>query len=1029
MNTLVFDVYKNTVKKADGFNPVNAEKGYTNLLFKFKKGDDWEKCCAVTLSFFESSDDITHSQVDIKEDSLTATFRLPNAYKSLFLGITGVYIDDEGESVTVATNIIKINLIKGVIVTDSVNMDVYEKLMSYFATVRKSDLPMVDIRNFGAVADNPSVDNAEAIKKAIEFASRKRGRVYIPPATFYVDSTIPIRNKENLTIINDGVIYAKSKELRDNKFTTLFSCEQCKNLNFTVGTIKSDRDKLSKAPVNYTRKNLNGSNIIGVHINNCEDVMIDDYTADGLEYAVVINADEDGVVSKNIVLEKFKAFNTSQPIYGAHFENFSINEIYCESCPDCGLGDHFIYISRCSKNLLVNSARFVYTDTNYGVAINLRYASSSAGVDNGVLSDEYDASKDLNKAYIFDVDVENCEQFLSAKAKTKVYVENCTINSSVESSRKCLFLEEYAELYVKNSSFIFSDDNPLLSIGNNASHNVTFNNCTIKVGFLFDIGSNSATDKDVFSKNIAFLNCDIVCTSNTMSPIWLNCASEINVSFVNSKLSTNRFYTFYVGNDNIRYSIIGTEFIVDETADGLRLIYTPYDTDNTTGYSPNDNVQVINCVCRNIKRICSSQNIVDYNNLIFDKEGNVISNSGTLGKDGEDGYSPTATVTQTDIGAVITITDESGTTTARVTNGADGKDGANGTNGKDGVSCTHSWNGTTLTVTSASGTSSVNLKGDKGDTGAKGEQGIQGEKGENGSDYILTDSDKTDIARMVIESLGGEPVFGYVDENNNIIVSGKLADGTYSVKYEMEDGTTIDIGNLEFDSNVYYSVTNNLTNCTNSNSTTQEIAGNSYTATISAKSGYELSSVTVTMGGSPVSVSGGNINISNVTGDIVITAVAEESAVIPTYTNLAEPDAESTGEEAWNNGGWCNDSYMAGTSYAYRYGTGRITTNKFAVEYGDTIYVKGINYTEDSTLQIAIFDVNGEYIKHGSAYNMHINQGMLKSLTGTVGEDYWHFKNEAKTDSADCGTRFIRIAGAPSGSVSDIIITRNQEIV
>lgn len=180
------------------------------------------------------------------------------------------------------------------------------------------------------------------------------------------------------------------------------------------------------------------------------------------------------------------------------------------------------------------------------------------------------------------------------------------------------------------------------------------------------------------------------------------------------------------------------------------------------------------------------------------KNGNKGSagDTGLTGANGVDGYSPTATVTQTDIGAVITITDESGTTTARVTNGADGKDGANGTNGKDGVSCTHSWNGTTLTVTSASGTSSVNLKGDKGDTGAKGEQGIQGEKGENGSDYILTDSDKTDIARMVIESLGGNPVFGYVDENNNIIVSGKLVDGTYSVKYEMEDGTTLDIGDL-----------------------------------------------------------------------------------------------------------------------------------------------------------------------------------------------------------------------------------------
>lgn len=35
--------------------------------------------------------------------------------------------------------------------------------------------------------------------------------------------------------------------------------------------------------------------------------------------------------------------------------------------------------------------------------------------------------------------------------------------------------------------------------------------------------------------------------------------------------------------------------------------------------------------------------------------------------------------------------------------------------GKDGVSVSHSWNGTTLTITSASGTSSANLKGDPGD--------------------------------------------------------------------------------------------------------------------------------------------------------------------------------------------------------------------------------------------------------------------------------------------------------------------------
>lgn len=40
--------------------------------------------------------------------------------------------------------------------------------------------------------------------------------------------------------------------------------------------------------------------------------------------------------------------------------------------------------------------------------------------------------------------------------------------------------------------------------------------------------------------------------------------------------------------------------------------------------------------------------------------------------------------------------------------------------GSNGVSCTHSWNGTTLSITSASGTSSADLKGEKGDPGTWG---------------------------------------------------------------------------------------------------------------------------------------------------------------------------------------------------------------------------------------------------------------------------------------------------------------------
>lgn len=46
--------------------------------------------------------------------------------------------------------------------------------------------------------------------------------------------------------------------------------------------------------------------------------------------------------------------------------------------------------------------------------------------------------------------------------------------------------------------------------------------------------------------------------------------------------------------------------------------------------------------------------------------------NGTNGQDGADGFSPVATVTQTQSGATISITDKNGTTTANITNGQDG---------------------------------------------------------------------------------------------------------------------------------------------------------------------------------------------------------------------------------------------------------------------------------------------------------------------------------------------------------------------
>lgn len=95
-----------------------------------------------------------------------------------------------------------------------------------------------------------------------------------------------------------------------------------------------------------------------------------------------------------------------------------------------------------------------------------------------------------------------------------------------------------------------------------------------------------------------------------------------------------------------------------------------------------------------------------------------------------------------------------------------------------------------------------------------------------------------------------------------------------------------------------YSVTNNLTNATNSNGTATVTEGSSYSAAITASSGYELSSIKVTMGGTDITasaVSGSNITIASVTGDVVITVTTVVAVVPPSYTNLVPTSIDTDG--------------------------------------------------------------------------------------------------------------------------------------
>ena len=106
-------------------------------------------------------------------------------------------------------------------------------------------------------------------------------------------------------------------------------------------------------------------------------------------------------------------------------------------------------------------------------------------------------------------------------------------------------------------------------------------------------------------------------------------------------------------------------------------------------------------------------------------------------------------------------------------------------------------------------------------------------------------------------------------------------------------------------SKAVYSITSNLDNVNTNNAAGSVMEGEAYSATLTAANGYELKTVTVTMGGANVTssaYSNGVVNIVSVTGNVVITATAEAKA--PSYTNQIPISTDASGNAYASGKGW-----------------------------------------------------------------------------------------------------------------------------
>lgn len=246
---------------------------------------------------------------------------------------------------------------------------------------------------------------------------------------------------------------------------------------------------------------------------------------------------------------------------------------------------------------------------------------------------------------------------------------------------------------------------------------------------------------------------------------------------------------------------------------------------------------------------------------------------------------------------------------------------------------------------------------------------------------------------------------------------------------------------------VTYPVTNNLSNASTSNGTATVTAGANYSAAITANDGYELTGITVTMGGVDITstaVSGSNITIANVTGNIVITAttIATDNFEYGEFTNLV-PTAQAMNSTVAYNGVGYKDGYRLSSSSPFESGasgyvaTGYIPYTMTRDKLPGTIYIKGATWNEVSNCRMYFFTaaktaICGPQIQGGQTNNAQLAKSYTVEQLDTdyfrlvpvdAGNGKWAAQNIAATVT-DMG--FFRISLAGSGA--NLIITVDEPI-
>lgn len=317
------------------------------------------------------------------------------------------------------------------------------------------------------------------------------------------------------------------------------------------------------------------------------------------------------------------------------------------------------------------------------------------------------------------------------------------------------------------------------------------------------------------------------------------------------------------------------------------------------------------------------------------------------------------------------------------------------------------------------------------------------------------------------------------------LISGKVTGKILTLDNKKYTLSEDDNGNITA-TIIKFSITNKLTNVSNSNSAIQVDYGNSYSATITANSGYEINSLSITMGGVDITSTAFNnneINISKVTGDLIISISATETLTISNIPNITQPAqtefyieyttniAVAKHEVSWDGGNVFYDKttnvVANGTSYKFKHDNkGSAGTYKMAIKVttssGETVTSNvftvtlvdnsGLTFTQYKKLDNGVITdtTDGKYystvdkiaVTPSGKYTLDLNPisyvcvCFYNSSDTYLGNDSggyienntsdWSVGSLSTTINVPAGASYIRICGTSGGTQVTGILTKSS---